>query len=504
MNAIGETSRSLWMEAGFHEGVPLVGDLEVDVVVVGAGIAGLSTAYEFLQLGQRIAVVEAGVIGGGMTARTSAHLSYEFDDFYDELIRLRGEDEARQYFASQKAAVDRIEEIAARERIDCDFARLDGYLFAPSPGDNDLIQKELEAARRVGFDTVALLETLPAQATGQALRFPRQARFHPLKYLSGLAGALKRGGVALHDRTRITSVTEKGGGVTLETAGGETIRARVAVIATNSPVNDLMAIHTKQAPYRSYVFAAPVAKGQVADALLWDTEDPYHYVRLQPREKDDLLIVGGADHKSGMAQDGEGRIAALYGWADRLFGPLGAIEYAWSGQVYEPVDAVPFIGRNPGNDNVYVITGDSGEGLTTGVAGAMIIGQLATQGECPWAAVYQPSRKSLMALDEFVKENAGVAKDMAEHLTAGEVPNVADIPRDSGALVRLNGQKVAAYRDKEDQLHLVSATCTHAGCVVHFNAFERCWDCPCHGSQFGIDGQVLAGPALKPLPPHRT
>lgn len=499
MNAISEISHSLWMDAGFHHCGPLVSDLEVDVVVVGAGIAGLSVAYEFQQLGRKVAVLDAGTVGGGMTARTSGHLSYEFDDYYHELIRLRGEAEARQYLQSQKAAVDRIEEIARRENIDCDFARISGYLFAPNPSGNELIGQELEAARRAGFSDVMLLETLPNQATGQALHFPNQARFHPLKYISGLVAALERSSIALHGETRVVSVAETRGEVTVETAAGNKVRAGLAVVATNSPINDLMAIHTKQAPYRTYVLAVPVPKGSVSDALFWDTEDPYHYVRLQPRDQDDLLIVGGEDHKSGMQSDGAARIEALRGWAKRFFGPLGAIEFAWSGQVYEPVDAVPFVGRNPGNNNIYVITGDSGEGLTTGVAGAMIISALAVQGACPWSEVYAPSRKSVKSLGEFVKENVGVAKDMAEHFTAGEVANLSEIAPGDGALVRLDGEKVAAYRDLDDGIHIVSATCTHAGCVVHFNPFERCWDCPCHGSQFAIDGRVLAGPALKPL-----
>jgi glycine/D-amino acid oxidase-like deaminating enzyme/nitrite reductase/ring-hydroxylating ferredoxin subunit len=438
-----------------------------------------------------------------MTARTSAHLTYVIDDYYHALIRLRGLAEARQYYESQKEAVDRIEEISAQEGIDCDFARVDGYLFAPNPDGNGLIDKEFKAAQEVGFGDLALLDRLPGQASGRAIRFGGQARFHPLKYLLGLAKVLEPKGALLHDQTRILSVTEKDGGVTLETAAGNTIKAEVAVVATNSPVNDLMAIHTKQAPYRTYVLAAPVAKGAVPDVLLWDTEEPYHYVRLQPREQDDLLIVGGEDHKSGMAADGAARIQALQAWAERRFGPLGPLEFAWSGQVYEPVDAVPFMGRNPGNENVYVITGDSGEGLTSGVAGAMFVSALAEQGTCPWSEVYRPERKSLLSLGAFVKENAGVAKDMAEHVTPGEVKSVDEILPGSGALVRVGGDKLAAYRDKDDRLHVLSATCTHAGCVVHFNPFERCWDCPCHGSQFGIDGKVLAGPALKPLAARR-
>ena len=500
MNAADEQSESLWSEVVLPAAPRLVSDVEVDVAIVGGGIAGLSAAYELSDLGKTVAVLDAGLIGGGMTSRTSGHLSYEFDDYYKELIRLHGSDAAKTYYRSQSEAVARIERIVSIEKIECSFERIDGYLFAAKDKDEKELDEELEAARKAGFVDAELLERVAGLNTGKAIRFPNQARFHVMRYLAGLAEALRKKNVPIYGNTRVLSVEDKGDHVLLEVAGDLYVKAQHAVVATNSPINDLVAMHTKQAPYRTYVFAAPVPKESVPDALIWDTEDPYHYVRIEPRETDDLLIVGGEDHKSGTENDASFRFERLQNWAEGIFGEIGEPEYRWSGQVYEPVDHVNFAGLNPGDRRVYVITGDSGEGLTSGVAGAMLIASLIKgTADKEVAALYDPSRKSVLSAPTFAKENADVPANLAEHLTGGEVSSIDALQPGQGGLVRRGLEKVAAYRDEKGILHLVSSTCTHLGCVVHFNALEKCWDCPCHGSQFSVDGEVLAGPARVPL-----
>ena len=501
MNVASEQSKSVWMDKPFPDVPNLGGDLDADIIVVGAGIGGLSAAYELSSQGKAVVVLDAGPPGGGMTSRTSGHLSYEFDDYYAELARLHGGDNAKAYFESQSAAVDRVEQIAWLEGIECSFARVSGYLFAKDASDDGEIEKEWHAARDAGFADSALLATVPGLKTGKAIHFPRQARFHVMKYVVGLVDALRGRGVRIFGGTRVLSVREDDDGIAAETENGHTIRALHAVIATNSPINDVLAMHTKQAPYRTYVFASSVPKGLVPDALIWDSDDPYHYVRIEPRLEDDLVIVGGEDHKSGLENDGTNRIAKLHAWAARLLGTtLAEPVFAWSGQVYEPVDHVSFAGRNPGSKNTFVITGDSGEGLTSGVAGAMLIADLiAGRQNRIVEELYDPARTSLHTLGTFVRENATAPAELAQHLTGGEIAGFDQLKPGDGALVRHGLAKVAAYRDEAGTLHLVSSTCTHLGCVVHFNAFERCWDCPCHGSQFGIDGEVLAGPARRPL-----
>jgi glycine/D-amino acid oxidase-like deaminating enzyme/nitrite reductase/ring-hydroxylating ferredoxin subunit len=503
MNVEQERSRSVWMETPAPELQPLAGDAETDVLVIGAGVAGLSTAYELACAGRRVMVLDRGRFGRGMTARTTAHLTFEIDDGFNDLAKGHGEDGARLWLESQAAAVDRVEAICRAEGIDCDFARVDGYLIPAKPADVDYLRKELDCARRVGFADAEWVEAgAQPGLEGPAIRFPRQARFHPLKYLDALTEALAGRGARLHDRTDVVELEERDGWVIAITGGRDVVRARQAVVATNTPFHLGVAVHTKQAPYRTYVIAAPVPTGSVLDALVWDTEKPgYHYVRLQPGEDESLLIVGGEDHKSGVESDGRARVVRLEQWMRERYPMAGAVSWCWSGQVYEPADYVGFVGRSPDSHEIYLVTGDSGQGMTTGVMASLLLKDLMSGAENPWARLYAPSRLMHRGLGEYVKENLEAAKHWLELVATRVVGSADEITAGDGALLRIKGKPVAAYRDDTGELHLASAACTHAGCVVHWNCFERCWDCPCHGSQFGPTGEVLNGPAVKPLTP---
>jgi Rieske Fe-S protein len=281
------------------------------------------------------------------------------------------------------------------------------------------------------------------------------------------------------------------------------IRAGAAVFATNSPVNDKVAIHPKQVPNRTYAIAGRVPKGAVPDALVWDTCDPYHYVRIQPfSESEHLIIVGGEDHHSGQASDMDRRLAQLEDWTRARYPGFRAVQYRWSGQVLEPIDFMPFSGRNPGSRNVYIHTGDSGQGITNGVAGSLTILPLIIGEDSRYARVLEPNRKSLTStssLGEFVRGQVGVAQNLTEHIGPAEVSSADDIAAGEGAIMRQGAFKIACYKAPDGTITRRSATCTHMGCVIHWNPFEKCWDCPCHGSHFAPDGQVLNGPALQPL-----
>jgi glycine/D-amino acid oxidase-like deaminating enzyme/nitrite reductase/ring-hydroxylating ferredoxin subunit len=476
-------------------------DLEVDVIVIGSGIAGLSTAYELCTRGRAVAVVDRGSIARGMTARTTAHLASALDDYYHRLIETRGKEQAGLVYRAQAAAIDRIESIQRKEKIACDFRRLEGYLFLARDNDSKILERELAACAEIGFAGVERLDAAPLQDPVAALRFPRQARFHPLKYVHGLAAAITRYGGRLFDETCVSTIEETDGRVCARTAEGHKLTAGAAVVATNSPIVDLIAVHSKQAPYRTYVIAAPVAAASVTDALFWDTGEPYHYVRLQPGDGRDLLIVGGEDHKTGTADDAPARFQRLEDWAKARFPTMGRVEFKWSGQVLEPLDGAAFIGRNPGNQNIYIATGDSGQGMTNGALAGMLISELILSGESSWAAAHDPARKPLSSAKEFVSENTTALTSMAEHLTGGEVDSEQEIAPDTGAIVRSGMSKMAVWRDAAGTFHRHSATCTHAGCVVHWNSFEMCWDCPCHGSHFAPDGTAINGPAVAALSP---
>jgi glycine/D-amino acid oxidase-like deaminating enzyme/nitrite reductase/ring-hydroxylating ferredoxin subunit len=499
--ALGTTSP--WMLAQPPAHVPLAADESVDVCVIGAGIAGLTTAYLLAEAGRPVLVLDDGAIGSGETGRTTAHLSNAIDDRYAVIERLHGERGAELCADSHTVAIDRIEAIAAAEAIDCDFERVDGYLFL-GPGDEPkLLERELTAARAAGLTTVDLFDTAPVDgfATGPCLRFPRQAQLHPLRYLSGLARAVERRGGRIRTGTHVEDV-EDGSPATVRTTSGRTVRAGSVVVATNTPINDRFVIHTKQTAFRSYAIGARVPAGSVTHALFWDTCDPYHYIRLQrlEGEADELLIVGGEDHRTGQQSDTiPARQARLEDWAREHFPMITGVPFRWSGQVMEPADGVAFIGRNPGDDHVYVATGDSGMGMTHGTIAGLLISDLIVGRENRWASLYDPGRITLRSADEFLKENLNTAVRYGEWLVAGDVPSEDHIARGTGAILRDGLSKIAIYRDADGTLHRRSAVCPHLGCVVAWNPAEHSWDCPCHGSRFDPFGRVLNGPALTPL-----
>jgi glycine/D-amino acid oxidase-like deaminating enzyme/nitrite reductase/ring-hydroxylating ferredoxin subunit len=502
-NVQAERSKSLWLPAPHAVGEPLADSRPADLVVVGSGIAGLSVAYQAARDGRSVMVLDRAAIGSGMTARTTGHLACTLDDFYYEFIGLRGEDEARLLYQSQAAAIDRIEQIARDEAIDCDFRRCDGYLFLGEGDDPAILEKEFEACRKIGFDGVRWITgaPFPTGATGRCLIFPNQARFHPLKYLQGLVQAIQRLGGRFHPFTPVDSIKETSAGVNVALTNGQNVVARDVVNATNAPIAGRLTLQAKMAPYRTYAVAVSVPKGTVVDALYWDTLDAYHYVRIQPRADDDALIVGGEDHKTGEADDAEGRFEALLQWTRGRVVTLGPVIARWSGQVLEPVDHAGFVGRDPDNDHIFFVTGDSGQGLTNGATAGILLPALLQGIDHPWQKLYDPARMTVRSVGTFISENVTAVRSFAEHLGGALRPSADDLSPGEGGLIGNGINSVAAYRDETGMLHKVSATCSHAGCTVHFNTFERCWDCPCHGSHFDIDGGVLNAPATAPLKP---
>jgi len=502
-------TESVWMQTTEPPPCePIPADVRTNVCVIGAGVSGMTTAYLLGRAGKAVTVIDNGPIGSGETGRTTAHLTAVLDDRYTSLVHLHGTDNARRAAESHMAAIERIEAIADLEDIDCDFERVNGYLFLGDGDRRDTLDKELHALHTVGFSNARITPHAPVTAfdTGIAIELARQAQFHPLKYLNGLAKAIVRDGGTIACGTKAMSI-EDGEPATVKTADGHTILADDVVVATNSPVNDWMVMHSKLAPYRTYVIAFRIPTGSVPHVLLWDTSDPYHYVRVfsEPGTQDELLIVGGEDHKTGQSHDTEERFARLERWARNRFSMAGTIRFRWSGQVLEPVDGLAYIGRNPGSDkHIYIITGSSGNGMTGGTLGGMLITDLLLERENPWVSLYDPGRITMRSATEYARENINVVEQYAQWLTPGDVGDVDDIEPGSGAVIRRGIHKIAVYKDETGHVTERSAVCTHLYCIVDWNDTEKTWDCPCHGSRFDAYGRVVTGPAIADLGPPPT
>lgn len=508
----GQNSTSYWL-ASVEPLIfsPLVENIKTDVVIVGGGIAGLSVAYTLSKNGKRVVVLERDFIGSGETGNTTAHIVNALDDRYSVLEQMFDEDDVRLAAQSHTMAINYIERIILDEGIECDFKRLDGYLFLHPSDKIETLEEEYEASRRAGIST-ELIEHIPGihLEQGPCLKFPNQATFHPLKYLHGLCRAIISHGGRIYTNTQVTEIDKKGVSV-----GSNFVHADHIVVATNTPINNVVTMHTKQFPYRTYVIGAKIPKDIINHALWWDTGEqdsvwhtqPYHYVRIQSLDDEhDLLIVGGEDHKTG--QSGKENIAEserfnyLEGWARHRFPFMKEITYKWSGQVMEPIDALGFIGRNPGDDNIYIVTGDSGNGMTHAAIAGILIPDLIIAGENPWEKIYSPSRIPTKALGTYISEVGSMTAQYADYLTSGDLKSTTELPYDDGAILKISGKRVAVYKDPDGMIHAYSAVCPHLGCSVRWNSFEKTFDCPCHGSRFSHTGKVVNGPSntdLKPI-----
>jgi glycine/D-amino acid oxidase-like deaminating enzyme len=404
---------SLWMAAtGTVRRPPVMRDMSCQVCVIGGGLAGLTTAYLLQRTGREVVIVDKGGIAGGESCRTTAHLSNAIDDRYIQIERLHGAEGARMAAESHTAAIDAIQNIVGRESIECDFERVNGYLIVPPGEAHQLLEDEAAAATRAGLAGLEMVERAPVPGidTGPALKFPRQGQFDPTLYMMGLVRVFEANGGRIFGGTTVVGV-ESDSVAEVRTERGQIIRADAVVMATNTPVVDRLILHTKQASYRTYVIAGPLPYSTLPHALVWDTADPYHYVRVQAigdgpiGSRQEMLIVGGEDHKSGQGDEGGERFDRLEEWARERYPMMGPVEHCWSGQVQESVDGLAFIGRNPLDaDNIYVVTGDSGMGMTHGTIAGLLITDMIRGVENRWSQLYDPARKILRSLPALIPD----------------------------------------------------------------------------------------------------
>lgn len=497
---------SYWLEtARIKSFAALTRNISVDVLVIGGGITGITTAYFIKQSGLKVALIERERVATKDTGHTTAHLTYVTDTSLDVLNRNFGTDHAQAVWDAGAAAIDEIETIVQRETIDCEFARVPGYLHAPidrsSKEEGAKLKDIASLALRLGFDAT-LLESIPHFGV-PGIQFPDQARFHPRKYLAKLIDTIPGEGSHVFEKTPASKFDPEKRRVK---ANGHWIAFDRVAITTNNPLVGMASMtaatffQTKLSLYSSYVLGARVPRGALPVALFWDTKNPYDYLRVDPQVDFDYVIFGGEDQKTGQGATTATRYALLLAKLRKIV-PEAQVINRWSGQVIETNDGLPFIGENA--ERQFIATGFCGNGITFGTVSAMMARDWATGARNPWTELFAVDRKMLRrGVWDYLRENKDYPYYLIkDRLVRAEADSVRELERDAGMIVKSKRGKLAAYRDSSGRVHKRSAVCPHMGCIVRWNASERTWDCPCHGSRFKPTGEVIAGPAEAPLPP---
>jgi glycine/D-amino acid oxidase-like deaminating enzyme/nitrite reductase/ring-hydroxylating ferredoxin subunit len=490
---------SLWMATAPASDRPrAVGEHSFDTVVVGGGITGLTTALLLAREGRAVAVLEQGRIGAGTTGGTTGKVTSQHSLTYDGLRRSRGDDAARIYGEANERAKEWIAETVAEESIECDFRRRSAYVYASSAAEREDVEREATAAARAGLPARFVDEVPLPFATAGAVRFDDQAELHPLRYLAGLARVFEADGGRIFESSRAVGVND-GKPCVVETEEAA-ISAEHVVIATLLPFLDRGLFFARAFAHRSYAIAARISEPP-PEAMLISAGSPTRSIRAHPAEGGELLLVGGEGHRTGSGDAVPERYERLEEFARAHWDVLG-VEHRWSAQDYASADDVPLIGPlHPWTDRIHVATGFRKWGLTAGTVAAMLINDAIAGRANAWAGLFSSTRVGpASSLPHLAAENghAGLAFVAERILRPGRRP-IDDLRPGEGGIVASSAGKVAAYRDEQGGVHAVSSRCTHLGCQVRWNAAERTWDCPCHGSRFAVDGEVLAGPAVRPL-----
>jgi glycine/D-amino acid oxidase-like deaminating enzyme/nitrite reductase/ring-hydroxylating ferredoxin subunit len=499
MGSLDERNPSLWVGTSERTDFPLLADdLATDVAVVGGGIAGLMTAALCKRDGRRVVLLEADRLAAGATGYTTAKLTALHGLTYDELARSFGDEAARRYADANLAGMAQVATLVDECGIACDLQQQPAFTYTTDPASVDKIRAEVAAAQRIGLDASFTTECdLPYPVEG-AVRLDNQAQFHPRRYCLGLAAAIDGDGSHVFERTRVTGVDD-GDPCRVRTEHG-TVTAQHVVVATHLPILDRGGYFARTYPMRSYALSASL-DGPVPSGMYLSVDSPTRSVRPAVMDGREVVVLGGEGHKVGQDEDTRQRYAALEDWARSQF-PVRSIDYRWSAQDFMPVDGVPFVGPvSLGSERVLVATGFRKWGMSNGAAAAILLSDRIAGRENPWAPLFDTNRLNLrQSVRELVKENADVVKRFIGDRIRTEFRRTpADLAPGEAAVVTQGAQRVAAYRDPAGTLHVVSAACTHMGCTVTWNTAETTWDCPCHGSRFTADGEVLEGPAVRPL-----
>jgi len=480
-------------------------NISVDVLVVGAGVTGITVAYLLKKAGSTVALIERERVTSIDTGHTTAHLTYVTDVGLHQLVRNFGRDHAQAAWDAGAAAINEIERIVEEERIECEFARVPAYVHVRtgrfSKEEASSLKKEADFAAKLGFDA-AYLNSAP-YFNLPAVRFANQAKFHPRKYLRSLVAKIPGNGSHVFEKSAASEFDAKKGRVKVNRSW---ISFDSVIMATNNPLVGLASVtsatllQTKLSLYTSYALGARVPVNTVPEALFWDTRDPYDYLRIDRHRGFDYLVYGGEDHKTGQKKKTQNAYARLLARLKKII-PKANIDHRWSGQVICTPDGLPYIGQNA--EHQFVATGYCGNGITFGTVAAMMARDWVTGRKNPWTDLFAVDRKKIKgAMWNYLRENKDYPCYMIkDRFARAEADSVRELKPGEGMIIGRRGKKVAAFRDPSGNIHRLSPVCTHLGCLVRWNSAESTWDCPCHGSRFKPTGEVIAGPAEEPLPP---
>jgi glycine/D-amino acid oxidase-like deaminating enzyme/nitrite reductase/ring-hydroxylating ferredoxin subunit len=497
-------SNSFWIASSLGTNYPILEDnVKVDIAIVGGGMTGITCAYLLKNEGFKVAVIEANRILHGTTGHTTAKITSQHDLIYYKIKKNMGVEMAQQYADANQTAINTIASFVKEKNIDCDFYSSSAYVYTQEDKYVKQIQDEVETASSLGIKATYLQEVPLPFPIKAAIRFDDQARFHPLKYLLTLANEIPGDGNHIFEQTRAIDIQQDNYCI-VTTNRDKSVTAKKVIIASHFPFYDGNGLYFSRIfPYRSYVLGVKT-KDEFPEGMFLSAEEPVRSLRIQDFENDKLILVGGENHKTGQGKDTSIYYENLQNFAEQTF-QVDSIPFRWSTQDYTTLDEVPYTGRlTSKTPNLYVATGFRKWGMTNSTASAIILRDLIVHGKSPWQEVYNPSRFTPGASAKtFIVENVDVAK----HLVTGKltaVPNEIDLRPGEGKVVDINNEKVGVYKDTDGNLHTVDITCRHMGCELKWNSAEKSWDCPCHGSRFTYDGDIIEGPALKRLKTYNT
>lgn len=474
-------------------------DIEVDISIVGGGIVGITSANLLGKAGMKVALIDAGKILTGTTGHTTAKITAQHGLIYHELMEHFGFEKARGYYEANMSALHFIRDTVLRHQIECDFTEEDAYLYTNTDSYISKLEKEMEAYEKLGIEgdyRNSIPIDIPVKA---AVRMNTQGQFHPLKYLKKLLEETEHQGAEIFENTTAVDI-EQGNEIKVVARNGCTISCKQVVIASHYPFYDGAGFYfARMYPERTYLLAVKPQK-TFSGGMYLMVEEPTRSLRYTLCDNEKILLVGGERHKTGQGISTIHHYEALQKYAEETFG-INEFLYRWSAQDWTTLDKVPFIGRiTSEKPNIYVATGFRKWGMTNGTAAAKLISDLILEKPNPYEELFTPSRFNMdPSVKTLIRENTNVAGHLLKGKWESPLKTVDDLQTDEGSVIRVNGKRAGAYKDKNQNVYMVDTTCRHMGCEVEWNSGDRTWDCPCHGSRYSVTGEVLEGPAKQPL-----